>query len=195
MKTILVSCLMLVSSLSAFAEEHIEKYNIFGSSYELGINDSEVLLEDFKVKKVPTVVKVTTFDFCDDMDMCRSYEVLESQEVLQLSFNYNIATPLNSEELSMRRFDINFPISSLPLNEIEELRLLGRGINTPKKMRTRVSMARKFFSEDTKTGLGKKTEIDYERSTLCFPEDPYCVEEIKFVTREIPVKQFSVLLK
>ncbi len=195
MKVMLTAILVLVSQLSAFAEEHIEKYNIFGTTYELGINDSEVQLEDFEVREVPTVVKVKTLDFCDGMDMCRSFEVLESKEVLHLSFSYQVETQINDESPSARRFEINFPLSSIPADKVEQLKLMRRGFNTPKKIRARVELAHEFFREETTQGFGKKIEIDHERSNLCFPEDPYCVENIVYVSRKIPVKKFSVILK
>lgn len=182
---------MLMLTFPAFAQEYIERYDIFKTTVELELRDQEIQLEDLRIEKVPTVVKVKTNEFCDSMDMCKSYEVLESKEAIQLEFSYQ---NYDYDETNQHRFTVNFPLTSLSPAVVDELKTLSLGLNTPKKIRKRTDLAKKYFREEMKEETVKILAIDPENSTLCDPESPYCEEKLAYYYKNIRIKLFSVFL-
>jgi hypothetical protein len=195
MKKIFGLILLYAVSVPALAQEIIEKYNIFVQTIELEANDHQIELEDFRVKKVPTLVKVKSLPYCDGVETCRSYEILEEKPVLQLSYRYSTELPYYAEEVRTYQFVINFPLETISADQRDELRSLGQGLGTPKKYRKRIELARRLFREETKEVFVKVLGIDYERSIMCSPDELYCVEDLKYVQRLVKKKHFSVFLK
>lgn len=196
-RQLMVALVLNMLCTYAFAGERIETYNPYRSEAVISSETSPLELLDFRIVLVPTKVKITESENCEDNALrCSRNEVLEKAEVLRLSYAYT-DTRWTSDDAPYDYLDFYFPVSILSANELADLRRLSRGVFDllGRKVRSRLIIANRLFEQVTTSRKMVTHVIDYQSSTFCETDDRWCTEDIRYVKKTITVKDVKVKLK
>jgi hypothetical protein len=197
-QVIMAMVVFFLTNHFAVAGERIVTYDIFNLQEEINAKDTLEGIMDVGIYKVPRKVKYTESESCqfDDSPNCNSVEILEEVKVIQIKVQYQNGTWTNSDENPTNFLEFNFPLNSISQEDLLIISEKSRGWDfSGKKARARKIIANKLF--EVKSVMTKKviSTIDYDKSTLCYPEDIYCEENLIYKQIEIKVQKVNAALK
>lgn len=182
----------------AIAGERIVTYDIFNLQVEINAKDTLEGIMDVGINKIPRKVKYTESESCqiDDSPFCKNVEILEEVKVIQIRVQYQNGTWTSSDENPSNFLEFNFPLNSISNEDLLYISEKSRGWDlSGKKAKARRIIANKLF--EVKSVMTPKviSTIDYEKSTLCDPEDIYCEEDLVYKQIEIKFQKVNAALK
>ena len=188
---------MLSLTTTALAGERIETYDIYQNHFELDNEARDFKIWNFAIVNVDKKVKITESEYCgDDTFSCTTREVLEKEKVLQLTVEYHSGRAVMSDDSPYDYIEVNFPLDAISEEELETMELnSGFWDLRGRKVKARKTLAKKNFDFSVKDRKKTISVIDYYNSTLCDIGDNWCREDIRYITKVITVKDFSIVKK
>lgn len=199
MKPFFVSALIIsLFTNLCFAGERVVTYDIFNLQDEINAKDTLEGIIDVGIYKVPKKVKFIESESCqfDDSPTCNRVEILEEVKVIQIKVQYQNGAWTSSDESSTNFLEFNFPLDSITHEDLLFISENSRNWDfLGKKAKARLKIANKLFG--IKSMMAPKTilTIDYDKSTLCDPDDVYCIEDLVYKEIEIKVQKVNAFLK
>lgn len=194
MRQFLTAAFVLLS-FSAMAGERIYEVDVYKNNFELDGKARKFTIWNFDIRNVEKKVKIIEDDFCgSDEISCTQRVVLEREQVLQLTVQYEDDFSVDSE---YEYVEVNLPLNTLSSEDLEKMKSYGGFWDlTGKKARARMNMAKKNFEMVIKDRKKTIQVIDYYNSTLCdIGDGHWCREDIRYETKIITVKDFSIQKK